>query len=148
METHVKALGRLNILYGLAGGLAALLTLLLSGGVRDLFAQFDDPMMGIITMALLVLHLATALPSIIGGIFVMRYHSWARVLLIVVSALDCLTIPFGTLLGLYGLWVLLTPEVEPLFAEMPPHHLPRAAATRQPPGNRIAKSPLERATGD
>jgi hypothetical protein len=34
----------------------------------------------------------------------------------VLSALNLISIPFGTLLGIYGLWVLLNKETEALFA--------------------------------
>jgi hypothetical protein len=36
-------------------------------------------------------------------------------LAIVVSALHLINIPFGTALGIYGLWVLLSPEAQRLF---------------------------------
>jgi len=40
---------------------------------------------------------------------------------IVLSALDLIHIPFGTVLGIYGFWVLLNPETEAMFnrARMP-----------------------------
>jgi hypothetical protein len=37
-----------------------------------------------------------------------------------------LNLPFGTLLGVYGLWVLFQPETEPLFLD--PHFRKLAAA--------------------
>jgi len=40
---------------------------------------------------------------------------WARVLTIVISAFDLLHVPFGTALGVYGLWVLLSSQGEALF---------------------------------
>ena len=40
---------------------------------------------------------------------------WARILTIVLSALSLLSVPIGTALGIYGLWVLTHPEVEAQF---------------------------------
>jgi len=40
-------------------------------------------------------------------------------LTIVLSALDLLHVPFGTILGIYGLWVMLKPETEQLFTYTP-----------------------------
>ena len=37
--------------------------------------------------------------------------------MIVLSAINLINIPFGTVLGIYGLWVLLTRETELLFRE-------------------------------
>jgi len=36
-------------------------------------------------------------------------------MLTVISAVNILDVPVGTILGAYGLWVLLTPETDPLF---------------------------------
>ena len=36
--------------------------------------------------------------------------------MIVISVLDLLNIPFGTALGIYGLWVLTKPETEALLS--------------------------------
>jgi len=41
-------------------------------------------------------------------------------LTIVVSALHLFSIPFGTALGIYGLWVMLSDETIGLFAPGPP----------------------------
>ena len=40
--------------------------------------------------------------------------------LIVLAAINLINIPLGTILGAYGLWVLLNKETERLFAGTPP----------------------------
>jgi hypothetical protein len=45
----------------------------------------------------------------------MRFRPWARLLMIVLSALDLLHFPFGTALGIYGLIVLLNEDTRKLF---------------------------------
>lgn len=126
MDTHVRRLGFLNIFYGIVGGLGALLALVAAEGPIGIYYYFDARMAGVIAAGVCVMHVALALPTLIGGIGVIRYHPWARVLLIVASALNALTFPFGTLLGAYGLWVLMTPEVEPLFRNGPPEYARRS----------------------
>jgi hypothetical protein len=46
----------------------------------------------------------------------LKFQPWARVLTIVLCAINLLNVPFGTALGIYGLWVLLNSETEQLFA--------------------------------
>jgi hypothetical protein len=119
MEYHLKLLGRLNIAYALLTGMPAIAALVIAGGFAGVYQFFDDRMFAIVAASTALLHAVLALPCLIGGIFVLRYKSWARVLLIVASALNCLVFPLGTLLGAYTLWALLTPEIEPLFFDTP-----------------------------
>jgi hypothetical protein len=59
---------------------------------------------------------ALALPGLIVGVGMLKLANWARVLGIVLSAIHLINIPFGTILGAYGLWVLLHSETESLFS--------------------------------
>lgn len=58
-----------------------------------------------VTAALLLT--AVGLPSILGGIGLIRRYSWARMLIIVMSVVDLFSIPIGTVLGVFSLWILL-----------------------------------------
>jgi hypothetical protein len=58
-------------------------------------------------------------PQIIGGIGLLKMQPWARILVIVLSGLGLLSIPIGTAMGIYGLWVLLNEETVRLFAAPP-----------------------------
>jgi hypothetical protein len=42
----------------------------------------------------------------------------------VLSAINLINIPIGTVVGIYGLWVLLTKETERLFLPAVAHDLP------------------------
>ncbi len=53
-----------------------------------------------------------ALVGIAGGVGLLTYKPWARVLLLVLGCLSLINIPFGTVLGAYTLWVLLPREAE------------------------------------
>jgi hypothetical protein len=56
-----------------------------------------------------------SLPGLIAGLGLLQLKSWARILGIVLCAINLINIPFGTIFGIYGLWVLLSKETERLF---------------------------------
>jgi hypothetical protein len=57
-------------------------------------------------MALLAI-VTVSVPSIVAGIGLPKCQSWARVLSIILCVIHLFNIPFGTALGVYGLWVML-----------------------------------------
>jgi hypothetical protein len=125
MENHVKLLGVLNIVYGSLGALCGVIILIIFGGaygVVQIVAQRQSdaaialPIIAIIGGAIAIFLLLLSAPSIIAGIGLLQFKSWARTLTIVISALHLLNIPFGTALGIYGLWVLCSQESHSCFA--------------------------------
>ena len=125
METHVKVLGVLHIVLGALGTLAALGLLLLFGGIAGLVglkehsgdAVIAVPILGAIGFGLFIFLLVISLPGIIAGYGLINFRPWARILTIVLSAIDLINVPFGTALGIYGLWVLLNAQAEALFQQ-------------------------------
>ncbi len=47
-----------------------------------------------------------ALPGLLAGIGLLRRRNWGRIVAIVVSFLNLLNFPIGTVIGAYSLWVL------------------------------------------
>ena len=47
-----------------------------------------------------------AVPQVVGGVALILGKRWARVLVLVIGALNLLHVPFGTILGVYTLWAL------------------------------------------
>jgi hypothetical protein len=129
MDRHVKILGLLNIVFGAAGLLLSVVILITAGGFAGVSSSFNEDVYGFLANVLVVFQLLVAIPCIVGGIFVRKLQDWARVFLIVVSAINVLNMPFGTLLGIYGLWVLLVPETEPLFERVVPQVRRRPVGT-------------------
>ena len=126
MELHVKILAVFHIVFGLIGLMAALAILIVFGGAAGAagFAAANEPdawlavpILSIIGSVLMLIALTLSVPGIIGGWGLLQRRGWARILMIVLSAINLINIPFGTLLGIYGLWVLLTRETELLFRE-------------------------------
>lgn len=127
MATHVKILAVIHIGFGAICILAGLAVLLFFGGLASFIGLVDQqhdtwiaiPILGGIGVVVVVFAAALALPGIIAGIGLLRFRNWARILMIVLSALHLLNVPIGTLLGLYGFWVLLSAEGQRLFEHQP-----------------------------
>jgi hypothetical protein len=128
MSTHVKVLGVIYIAVSGLFVLAALFLLLAVGGAAGIVgaaAESEEalvaiPIMGIAGSFAAAMLLILGLPGLIGGWGLLNYRSWARILVIVLSALNLLNFPIGTLLGIYGLWVLFNKESERLFTPAVP----------------------------
>jgi len=125
MESHVRILAVLHIVFGAVGVLIGLFALIVFGGLgilagtagREEGAMLAVPVLGGIGVLVFILLLALALPGILAGWGLLRFRPWARVLAIVLSALQLFNVPFGTALGIYGLWVLLSNEGQKLFIQ-------------------------------
>ena len=127
METHVKVLGVLHIAMSAIGLLFALLMGLIFTGVvgtvgasGDPDAQVAIPVIGITGMALVSFTLAVSLPGFVVGIGLLKFRPWARIGGIVLSIIDLIWIPIGTVIGVYGLFVLFSKDGERLFVAPPP----------------------------
>ena len=123
MTTHVKVLGVLYIALSALGICAALFVGLAFGTASGVVAANADadaavalPIIGLAGTALTAFLLAISLPGLIAGIGMLSFKPWARIIGIVLSAINLINIPFGTILGIYGLWVLLNKETEALFS--------------------------------
>jgi hypothetical protein len=120
MAQHIKILGVLHIVFGCLGVLIGLGVMAFMGGLGMVAGRDGDPeagpIMALIGGVAMVVLLVISVPGIIGGFGLINRKSWARILIIVISCLELFSFPFGTALGVYGLWVLLNKETPPLFA--------------------------------
>ena len=123
MTTHVKVLGVLFIVLSALGILAALAVGAIFGmaGFATATAGADDaavalPFIGLTGGLLTAFLMIVSLPGLVAGFGLLAFKNWARILAIVLCALQLLNIPFGTIVGIYGLWVLLNRDTERLFA--------------------------------
>lgn len=122
MDTHVKVVAALNIFFGGLGVLGALVLMLIFGGVSSLVGMSGDPdaavavpIIGLTGMALVIVTLVLSVPSVFVGVGMWRRAPWARIGGIVLAILNLIWVPFGTLIGIYSLWVLFSKETEALF---------------------------------
>lgn len=123
METHVKVLGILNIIGGAFGLCGALVLMLVFGGASAAVGASGDPdaaialpIIGLTGMALVTFAVLMSLPAVIIGYGLYNVRPWARIAGIVLSIVSLIVFPFGTLLGVYGLWVLFSKDGERLFS--------------------------------
>ena len=127
MTTHVKVLGALYIALSSLGLCTALFLALAFGTASGIVGATADPndaaialpIIGFAGTTLVVFLVAVSLPGLIAGVGLLRFRPWARILAIVVAALNLIHIPVGTIVGIYGLWVLFSKDTERLFSESP-----------------------------
>ncbi len=110
MRDHIKILGWLYV----AGGALMLLLGFFFGslfGVAGLLSgNGDGAILGGIGAALAVFISLLGVPSLICGWGLLTLKRWSRVFGIVMSVLQVANFPLGTLMGGYGLWVLLNDD--------------------------------------
>jgi hypothetical protein len=116
MNQHVTAVAILHIGLGVIGVLVGvflfMLFTILTRVVPDNEAQFIFPLLATFLGGGFVV--ASSL-GIIGGIGVLKYKEWARILVLVISAINVMNIPIGTVVGAYSIWALVQPETVKLF---------------------------------
>jgi uncharacterized membrane protein len=122
VELHVRILAWLNIVLGTLGVLIALFILVFFGGMARIASADPNPdeqagaaVLGIVGVFVFIVLATVSIPSVIAGIGLLKFRSWAQILTIIVSVLSLLQVPFGTALGIYGLWVMLNKDTKPLF---------------------------------
>ncbi|MCK5571514.1 MAG: hypothetical protein KAJ12_02085 [Bacteroidetes bacterium] len=120
MERHVTVVAALQIgwsvLWLVFGVFLFVLLGILSTHVHDPEAEFMLPLIAVTLGGFIIL---TSLLGIIGGIGLLKYKNWARILILVLSAMDLLNIPIGTALAIYTIWVLVQTETARMFTPAP-----------------------------
>ena len=125
MKQHVSFVGALHIGFGILGIVGALAIFFTFQFVfqfveDDIIAQEVLAFIGN-SVALLVLFFSIL--GVIGGIGLFSYQQWARILVMIVSAINCLNVPVGTAKGVYSIWVLMQDETIELFDANKPSRL-------------------------
>ena len=122
MANHVKILGAIYIALSTISLFAALFLAMAvgtAGAIVGAAADSNDaavalPIIGIAGSALVAFLVIVSLPGLIAGVGLLKMRPWARIVGIIVAILSLLNIPLGTIVGLYGLWVLFNKETEQL----------------------------------
>lgn len=125
MREHVRMLGILQLVFSIFGFLIGTAVLTMLGGVGMLIAAeaaATDPnaaaapaLAGLAIAGIALIMIVLTVPGILAGWGLLNGKPWARILTIVLSALDLVNVPVGTALGIYGLWVMTNTEVEAQF---------------------------------
>ena len=122
MATHVAVIGWLfmvcGVITGIFGFFMVLLGRILPGipldRIPDIQRELGDvpfdvmSIAGLAVIGLGLVTLAIAVGTFMAGYALLQYKPWARVAVIVFGILAMLHFPFGTALGIYAVWVLLS----------------------------------------
>lgn len=120
---HVRLLGILWIAYAALYVIGACVLLILVTVVLPQVGQsasgppppvFVRPLLLVVGVYLLIKAAAGAF----AGVGLMQRDPWARTLALIVAFISLLAVPVGTALGVYTLWVLLSPNADEEYREM------------------------------
>ena len=122
IRVHVKVLGAIYIAFAAMGLFIALVLLVGIGGAVGIVGASGDPdaalaipIIGIAGTALIAILVILCLPGFVTGVGLLYFKPWARIIGIVLAAICLIGFPWLTILGAYGLWVLLSKDSEHLF---------------------------------
>ena len=124
MPSHVDLVGLLFIIWGLLTTLVGLSTLALGIGAVALITsagrggggQMAAGITAVAFTTLAVIAILWGLAHVFVGVPLRRRRHWSRVLALMLGSVDLLLLPYGTALGCYTLWVLLSEQGKALFA--------------------------------
>ena len=133
MEKHVTLVGILNIVYRSMAIIGAIVLFCLAYGfgfLMKFISHFDHneiqevppevfSIVQIVLTCIGILILIFSVAGIIGAVGVLKKKEWGRITLLIVSFFSLLSIPLGTILGVYSIWVLLNDETIRLFHPVP-----------------------------
>ena len=122
MARHVHLLGVLWLVLGVLTALTGLAAVIVAhvifgpGGVATEGGAppFIRPLISLAG----ILFLAKGALCFLAGIGLVQRQSWARVLAIVLGFISLVNPPFGTALGIYTIWVLLSANAEERYARL------------------------------
>jgi hypothetical protein len=116
MEKHVTAVAILHIGSSIIGIIIGIFLFTLLGFlgtfVNEHEARFILPLIALFIGGGLI---AISIAGIIGGLGLLKHKEWARILVLVLSAVSLMNIPIGTAIGVYSIWALVQDETTRLF---------------------------------
>lgn len=122
MARHVRLLGILAGLWGALAALVGLSMLLLAAGALAIAGDRDAEtvslaagLTGAIFASVGVFSLAWGIAHVWVATLLRRHHALGRAMMLGLAVVNLLVFPFGTALGGYALWILLTNEGRRLF---------------------------------
>jgi len=126
MAAQVDFLGILFVVWGLLTALVGVSTLALGVGAAALITsagrgtgggEMAAGVLAVVFVVLALIAIAWGAAHVVIGVPLRRHRTWARLMALMIASVDLLLLPFGTALGVYALWVLLSEEGKELFIE-------------------------------
>lgn len=127
MKRHADFLGLLYLAWGAIFALVGLAGLALAGGALAIArgggpvtvsSEFAAGLTALTLGLIAILALLFGVLHLWIGAALRRYRPWGRLLALGLAVINLVLFPFGTALGAYAFWVLLTEEGRTLF--LPP----------------------------
>ena len=117
MKKHVTLVAALQIGFSTMGILGAMVVFFVFSFAGSFVSDVDiaGEVMSFLGTFLPSMLLLLSLAGLIGGIGLLRFQRWARVLVMIMAAIGCFVFPVGTVIGIYSLWVLMQDETMKLF---------------------------------
>lgn len=122
MVAHVDFIGILFIVWGLLTTLIGVSTLALGVGAVALIAssragggQVAAGVTAAVFTTLAVIAIIWGAAHVVVGVPLRQRRPWARHVALMLGSVDLVLLPYGTALGVYALWVLLTEQGKALF---------------------------------
>lgn len=124
MKRHADFLGLLYLAWGAIFTLVGLAGLALAAGALAIARSGGPVSVGsefAAGLTALTFGIIAALAVVLGGLHLWigvalrRYRAWARLFALALAVINLVLFPFGTALGAYTLWVLLTDEGRSLY---------------------------------
>jgi hypothetical protein len=116
---HYRVLAILHIVYSSLIGLGGIAAIVVGKVIFGWFFQFiphngppPPPFVGAIVQIVGWFILARGVLGVVAGVGLLQRSPWARVWILVVGFLSLLSLPVGTALGIYTIWVLLSNGAE------------------------------------
>jgi hypothetical protein len=109
---HYHLLGILHLVYSALVSIPGLMMIFVGKVFFEWLGPFvghnpPPPFIGPLIMLIGWLILARGVLGIVAGVGLLQRAPWARIWALVMAFLSVLSIPFGTALGIYTIWVLL-----------------------------------------
>lgn len=116
MKKHITAVAALHIGFAIFGIFTGLIIFLILSSIGIFVEDFEaQQILWIVGVSIGTFLVLVSIPGLIAGIGLLKFKNWARILTLIISAIDLINIPIGTALGIYSIWVLVQDETIEIF---------------------------------
>jgi hypothetical protein len=116
MEGHVRTVASLHIALSILGFMLAIILYSLLNVIGNFIGEPEPGIiLSIVANTLAIFLFILSIPGFIAGLGLFKYKEWARILILIISALKLLSFPIGTAVGIYSIWALVQKETINLF---------------------------------
>lgn len=113
VEQHLRLVGILWIAYALLHAVGGFVLLIVSHTIFGPYRGADHPaFIHPLLNGIAIFVLAKAGVSLITGFGLLERQGWGRPLALIMAFIALLNVPFGTALGVYTLWVFMSPQAD------------------------------------